>query len=345
MAVDAFVHLQRLRCVALKNTESRTEPYLWPVAVRVDDNTIAQPDPQNLVAVSAPVVGNARVIIKDSMRAGETAAIPSNVGVLRTRFEDGLTVHRLLLVVALLEEDETPIKAVRAGFQVFIAALREEVSTHLFELSAAEGEERDILIEGIQDRVQGRVKSAIKGALSGWEKAKVVAGILNLDDSMGAAFTSFGDPELVSAPIHLTFESMVKVFGIESHLKYEIEGQLELRRVVIDRCQAQVNAVNAAQQLVNGIEKQIQALKDAFGEASPTEKEVIRFELKELREEELPAAVEALEAARRALASCRSRVPPRVPDVDIVIAATATASECKPCGSASLDREGGASGG
>lgn len=310
MATDAIVVFEQLRCVTLRLTESRTEPYIWPVLIRVDDNTIAT---DALVAVTAPLQANARVVIKDSMRAGETAAIPGSVGILRTRFEDNLTFRHLVLVVALLEEDETPKSAMLKGFQAFISELRAAIAENLLDLSATTGEDLQALIDAIKKRVEDKVKSAIRGGLSAWEKAKVAAGILNLDDAVGSAFVSFGDPVLVPTPIGLTFEKKEKVLGVETIQRYEILGQLQLRPVRVDRCQAQVNAVNAALAVVKDIEKRIQDLKNEFAQASVAEREIIRVELDEAREE-LAAAEAVLEGARRALAICRSRLPSNFPD-------------------------------
>jgi hypothetical protein len=324
MAFDAVVQLQRLRCVTLKRTEARTEPYIWPVLLRVDEGTLANPDPLNQVAVSAPIVGNSRVVIKDSMRAGESAGISPVVGVLRSRFEDNLSISRLILVVALLENDESPRKAVDAGFQTFVKALREEVSSHLQELNSTQGEERAAVIRGIQDRVRSRVKSAVSGALSTWEKIKVGAGILNLDDAVESDFLGFGEPVLAATSFTMTFETAGSIIVFPTLQKYEIDGRLDLRPLVIDRCQAQVDAVNAAREVVNGIEKQVQALKDALGEASPADKEIIKLEIAELRDEALPAAEAELERALRELTKCRAQVPTNFPTDGVVLEASTT---------------------
>ncbi len=95
MAIDAVVILESLSCLQLKNVETRTEPYIWPALIRVDDNTL---NTESGVAVTGPFLGDARVVIKDSMRTGETVSIPSSVGTLRTRFEDNL-LHRFLILV------------------------------------------------------------------------------------------------------------------------------------------------------------------------------------------------------------------------------------------------------
>ena len=312
MATDAIIILETLRCITLRNTESRTEPYIWPVLIRVDDNTLAT---SQLVSLTAPVLGNARVVIKDSMRAGETADIPSSVGILRTRFDDGLTMRRLILVVALWEEDETPQDAMEAGFQAFKSSLQDAIGDvdNLFPLSTANEEEREQIIKEIRASVTSRVESAIRNELSAWEKAKVLAGVLNLDDPIDSNFLSFGENGLDSAPITMAFEAKRRILGIDTLSQYEIQGQLQVRPVVVDRCQAKVAAVNAAQAVVNDIEAEISALQAQLqgqGEEPPLPKSFIIAEIKRLREEELKPAMEALKQARAALQACRDWIPP-----------------------------------
>lgn len=125
MATDAIITLERLRCIRESDASGHSEPYIWPALLWIDDNTIATPE---LVGVTAPALGNARVVIKNDMSAGQTADIPTSVGMLRVRFEDGLTIRRPILVVALWEEDETPEAAMRAGFQAFSTELRAAVA-------------------------------------------------------------------------------------------------------------------------------------------------------------------------------------------------------------------------
>jgi hypothetical protein len=98
--------------------------------------------------------------------------------------------------------------------------------------------------------------------------------------------------------------------------QYEIQGQLQVRPVVVDRCQAKVAAVNAAQAVVNDIEAEISALQAQLqgqGEEPPLPKSFIIAEIKRLREEELKPAMEALKQARAALQACRDWIPPSFP--------------------------------
>lgn len=304
MATDAFIVLERLHCIRQSDASGGSEPYLWPALLWIDDNTLATPE---LVGLTTPLVGNARVVIKGDMRAGQAADIPASVGIQRVRFEDGLTIRRLILAVALWEEDETPQAAMRAGFAAFGAELRAALADHLFELSQASPQQEKAIIDAIRGRVNSRVRSAIRNGLTGWQKARVAIGTLNLDDIVGSGFIHVR--EIVGQQFALTFQA-----GSSEH--YELRGRLDVRPVPIDLCKAQADAVKAAQAIVDGIDKEIAQLQKDLQQASPTEKPFINSEIKRLREEELPAAMAALEEARRALANCRARRP-RVPTHDL----------------------------
>jgi hypothetical protein len=200
MATDAIIVLERLRCIRESDVTGGSEPYIWPALLWIDDNTLATP---SLVGMTAPALGNARVVIKNDMRAGQIADIPTSVGVLRVRFEDGLSIRRLILAVAVWEEDETPEAAMRAGSQAFSSELRAAIADNLFALSQASGEELDAIIETIKTRAKDRVKSAIENGLTAWQKARVFLGTLNLDDIIGSDFRNF--PDLLPTPITLAF--------------------------------------------------------------------------------------------------------------------------------------------
>lgn len=189
--------------------------------------------------------------------------------------------------------------------------------------------------------------------MTGWQKARVFLGTLNLDDIIGNDFKNF--PDLLSTPITLAFpfktgqllsygdagtpgnvsDPVVVGFGGWLDFKflfagknaagesriyavragssdehYEIEGNLQVRPVRFDRCQAEVNVVKAAQSVVDGVDAEIRALQAELQRAPPTEKPFIISEIKRLREEELPIVMAALEDARRALQACRDRTPP-----------------------------------
>ena len=311
MALDAFIVLESLHCT--KELDSPfakgTEPYIWPVLIRIDDLTIQT---EALIDVTAPVLGNARVVIKNDMRQGQTADIPTSVGVLRYRLEDSLFDTRLILIVALWDEDDAPDKSVRAGFQAFVGALEAALGDGLTLLAFKDAEDNNdeeakkALIKEIQEQVEKKVKSAIKDSLSGAEKVAVKTGFLNMDDVIGTAFKGFSN----ALPTKFSLE-----FGKGTLNEFQIQGRLDVREVLIDPCQSQANAVRQAQTAVSDVNNQIKALQEELRKAPPAEKPFLISEIKRVREEELPVVQDALGEALTRLSICRSRIGPFPPPV------------------------------
>jgi hypothetical protein len=308
--------LEKLRCLRESDGSGHSEPYIWPVVIRIDDHTLTTPA---LVAVTAPALGNARVVIKDDMKAGDVADIPSQVGKLRVRMEDNQKVRRLVLSVALWENDETPEKAMREGYQTFVRELGLAIADNLFALNAATtDDEQKPIIEAIKKRVRDKVESAIRNGLTGSEKIEVFLGTLNLDDIISSDFKSF--PELKPTPFSLDFASD----GNRPSNRYRINGQLQAVPVVVDPCSAQAAQVRDAQATVDGIENEIKSLQDQLngknvpGEPPLPKKDIIA-EIRRIGKEELAPAEEALDEARTALSICRSRIPPNLLGGGVVV--------------------------
>jgi hypothetical protein len=275
--------------------------------IRIDDDTLATPA---LVGVTAPALGNARVVIKDNMRAGEVADIPASVGVLRVRMDDNQNVRQLLLAVALWENDDTPEAAMRKGFQAFVSELGLAIADNLLALNAAQTpEDRQPIIDAIKARVRSKVESAIRNGLTGTQKVRVALGLLNLDDIISSDFASF--PTL---PALQTFGlSFASDEAPRPKNRYTINGSLRGVPVVVDPCAAQVAQVREAQAAVDGIENEIRSLQAQLrGQGPPGEpplpKAFIIAEIRRIRAEELPPAEAALDDARAALAACRGHL-------------------------------------
>jgi len=298
--------LERLTCTRESDRSGGSEPYIWPVLIWIDDDTLSTPA---LVGVTSPSPVFARLVIKEDMRAGQVADIPEQVGVLRVRLDDNQSVRQLILVVALWESDDTPETAMHSGYSMFATALREAFGNFdtLMHLSqATTPEERQTIIDGIKSNVANRVHSAISSGLTSSEKARVFLGLLNLDDIVGSSFMAF--PQLTAQTFSLAFTSNESP---PSNL-YAIDGQLMAVPVVADPCGAQARAVREAQDVVDNLNEQIQRLQaQLHGETEPGEpqlpKNYITAEIRRIRAEELPPAEAALEAARAALAACRGR--------------------------------------
>jgi hypothetical protein len=314
-AVDAVITLEALACLEMRNLETKAEPYIWPVLIWVDDATIQNSRP---ILVGTIPERDFRNVIKDSMRAGDIAQIPTSVGALRVRFDPTVKEvigKHLIVVVALLENDETPTHAMLAGFRTFVSSLTATVTSRLRDLNDATQEERETIVDEIKEKVSAAVESAVRSNLTAEEKAKVFFGITDLDDPLGAGFVALDKAEIVPRPITIAIEQSGRLKppfdSVPTLSRFEIRGRLRLQPVVVDPCQRQVQAVNDAQAVINEIDQQIEQLQDQLtgsaDEEGPVDKALILDQIERLREEELAPATAALDAARAALVLCRIR--------------------------------------
>lgn len=315
MTTEAIVTLQDLECITLHNTETKVEPYIWPALIKVDTSTINSPDGRfvDVIALSPSL---ASVLIKSSMRQGDLAPIPASVASLRARFGDDVSRKSLILIVTLLEMDETPKGAMREGFRAYIDELRAAFKDEFPKLFQAESvndeQEVEKITARIKDRVEKKTRAAIKGALSLSDKAGSVFGFLDHDDFVNSSFVKFRESFFQSTtnatPITLVFQAKGLVFGVVPTLaRYHIRARLEARPVAIDPCQSQLNAFRAAQAAVDSIEQEIKRLQTigqhVFPPEPPDEAEIER-----ITEEELAPALAELKKVNTALQSCRSQV-------------------------------------
>ena len=97
MSVNAVAFLETLRCIHEKDGSGHSETYIWPALLAIS--------PSGSVSITAPALENARVVIKNDMRAG-TCSFPPSVGVVGVQFDDGS--RALILAVALWEPRTAP---------------------------------------------------------------------------------------------------------------------------------------------------------------------------------------------------------------------------------------------
>ena len=315
MPTEAIITLEDLECITIKDTETKVEPYIWPALIKIDTSTINAPDGRfvDVIALSPSL---ASTVIKSSMRQGDLAPIPSALATLRTRFEDGVSLKQLILIVSLLERDETPQSAIKAGFEAYVRELRaafKDEFPNLFQ-TANDEEGQNAVITRIKDRVASKTKSAIKDALSAGDKVKSALGFLDNDDFISSANVKFGENFFLntpnSAPITLVFQTKTVIIEQafppklgEGLVRYHIRARLQARPPVIDPCLSQANAVKAAQATVDGIRNEIEELQGTFPKGSAN------AEIERLRKEELAPALAELEKAKKALQLCRSQQP------------------------------------
>jgi hypothetical protein len=188
MPVDAIITLQELQCVKQGRGSKGSSAYIWPAMVVVDLNPF-------LINV-VPPVGDPRVVIQADMQAGQSAAIPDSVGVLERNLDSSdLTQHRVLLVIALWEELDTPENVVDAGYQAFDSALGSAIQANIAQLASTNPSDQKAAIAAVKAAINSAVTAAIENTLSGWQKFEIWLGNLQVDhliDSSSQAIANVG---------------------------------------------------------------------------------------------------------------------------------------------------------
>jgi hypothetical protein len=208
MPIVATFTLQKLHC----NRESGSvgsSPYIWPVRLWVDENTISTQDPVHTIRL---LTGHHRDVITHGMRAGDTAEIPFPFKTLTQKWEITTPLPRraLMLVVALFGARDTPEHAIRRGSEAYASELDTQVTLNLtFLLDAiTRGDIASLneIIKKIRDAVTAKVKKAIYDDLSGPEK------LVDQDEPKGVDYYfSQISEQPIHTPLSLSFSSDERV--------------------------------------------------------------------------------------------------------------------------------------
>src|SRR5215467_11737283 len=101
-----------------------SSPYLWPAMIVIDKTTLN-------VGEIGIADSNDRNVLKRGMKAGDSLAIPSNVGVITRFFVGDLTNFVVILTVAMFQNAQTPDGGVTAGYHAYQSTLQTQVKSHL----------------------------------------------------------------------------------------------------------------------------------------------------------------------------------------------------------------------
>lgn len=305
MSIQAVVTLHTLRCITESDRagSNHSEPYIWTFMASVSNNSFA-------TTPTAALLSDSRRIRKNEMRAGESVSMDFPGQTLSATFEDDQSDRQLILVVALLEADDAPEGAIQAGYQAFLDELKLRLGHNILALKTATEDEKNEIIAQIQRQVSEKATSAIKGALTTGQKIKVKLGFLNMDDFMASQTRHFTDLtpqdftlrfEGTSGDPKVTNQAVVVLFPIT----YEIDGRVSVSEITVDACQANVDAVAAAEAKIRGLHLQVQSLQQQLQTATPQQKSGIIALIRRINEQDIPAAKQALEGAKRMLQRCR----------------------------------------
>ena len=315
----ASVTLTTLRCIqeSDRGGKSHSEPYIWPFMAAVSNNSF-------VTTPTAAILSDSRKIIRNEMRAGQSATLDGPNNVLSTIYDDDQEGRTLILIVTLLEADDLPLSAVQAGYQAYLDELKKRVGLNLLILKeATDNNDAALLqetIDGIKRQVTARVTDAISDHLSTWEKIQVGLGSLSPDDVMATAFAQFSGPLPGSFTLDFVGTAGDKkavlvpggVFGpggfslrfVDVPIHYTLEGRVAIEPVVIDPCQAQIDSVQTAEQVVKSLQVMVQSLQQQLGSATPQQKPGIIAMIRQINEHRIPEAQKNVTIARQALRFC-----------------------------------------
>jgi hypothetical protein len=251
----------------------------------VDDDTISS---GALVAEVgfAPSPTGAQVLVGGGIKPGDSTSVPDALARFGARVRPGQNHHDLVLVAVLWDKHDTPFEAVLAGYDAFLAEIREATAQHLIDLS---GPGKDAAEAAIKTALRTAVENAIKAKLSTADDTEIFLGIEQVDALIDSSFFSRTVDE------HDSTFAFALAFGAGSPRSYEIDGQF---MVTADPCENQAVRVSALQQQVANIRGALQQL-NAGGENPAKEKQIEKLEA------ELVSKQAELDAAEADLTHCR----------------------------------------
>jgi hypothetical protein len=312
------LRLGQLECHVQGDASGGSEPYLWPMLIWVSDATLGTPA---LVRSNHP--HTPRTVLGQNTKAGAVLTVPPGAGTVGTQLAQGDVLQRAIVVVSLLENDETPDHVVRAAYNSYVTELPAAIARHLLDLASPDQTVVDAAKEAVRAEVSAAVKSAGSDEMTAWEKFKVGIGSLNLDDQVGAAFDDASPPPpsigIRTTPLTLRYTE-TNDSGSTVTQDWTLTGALTID-TRIDLCAGLVIAANQARVRRDQAKDRLRALNTEFAQASPAEREALQLDIAEARDA-LAAAEAELTAAEAALARCRAggRRPPVGPLDDLVVA-------------------------
>ncbi len=221
------IEFQQLRCDG-----GRAQPYLWMELLQIDDDTLA-PNGPLVAAVDHRPLFDAQVMVREEMKAGDSAPIPGELARLGARFRAGLMRRDLILVALLWDHRGTPYVAVDAGYSAFLSELRDAVADNLLALSTTTGPDNDSIIQVIKQRVRDKVEAAITDKISWLQEIGIFVGLEDTDRLIDSTFKRFEDADFtqlnIPTPFTLTFHDSGDDFKLDAQqfeIAYTCEDEL-----------------------------------------------------------------------------------------------------------------------
>jgi hypothetical protein len=314
--VEVIFNFNELHCIHQYDGGGPSEPYLWIVFFYVDSSTLTSG--QDFVATRNMRSNiSCRKIFEENVRPGKTIAIPETLGRVRLLLDDTVLASPAAgAVYALLEENGTTDSLMQIGHRVFGQEFHREINdyvrSHIPDVPPLSAADRD----AIAARIQDKVFDAVHDAADFYEYFR------SKDRVIGFASEYFPWPALTllrdrtpgqpyAIPQTIRLERTVTELNhpVQAIDEYEIRGSIQVNPYTPpapDPCQALKDAYNRAEQRVSDIEDALRRLREAFAQASPSERESIRQDIEEAVAEKAAALNEA-EKAMAAYKNCRAQ--------------------------------------
>jgi hypothetical protein len=260
------ISLQDLACVDEYRSEG-CRPYLWAVLLQVDDDTLGSSALVATVSFATPDEG-AFLPIASAMHAGDNASIPGPVSKYAARFRSGQSTNDLILVVVLWDARDTPYDAVVAGYEAFLAQVRDAIADNLLELSTADDAQTAVIEAKVSQRVHDKVEDAIRGKLSDTEKVEIELGLLTPDQVIGSAFQQVSI-QAVDSTVSFTLP-----FNDILNDNFDLHATMV---VTADPCEDQLVRVSSLQQTIENTRGALTQLSNQT-ESSKVEQEMQQLE-------------------------------------------------------------------
>ena len=291
MGINVNITLQALNCIQQDRGSDGSYPFIWPAIVAINTTNTKV----NLVGSEAPSL--ARVILANGMKSGDTAPIPSTVGVNGFRFDEDLAHFKIIAIVALLERRDLSDDEILGGFLVFTGALQGAIEDNLGGLASPDPTDNQKAIDAINASVHQQVMDAIEARMSNIEKIEYKLGTFVPDTVIDTAHM------VVSTDANSTFQLTFGNTPDNQSNFYTIDAALTLQVIT---CEAELDAVNQDQVVVNQLDAQLAQMKKELAQAPASEKKEIEQDILEFTKTELSPAKAKLAKDEQALAACRA---------------------------------------
>jgi hypothetical protein len=161
--MEVVFNYNELFCIRHSDAGDKAEPYMWFAFVFVDVNTITAS--RFVITLNMADQVSCRHLFQQGAESGDVIPIPPSVGHARILLDDtGVVPPAVIVVYALLEENETTDSLMTLGHKVFGQALDDEINDFVRKSALSppplSKEERDAMAGRIQKRVFDALEDA-----------------------------------------------------------------------------------------------------------------------------------------------------------------------------------------